>query len=258
MSGTSMAAPAVSGAIALMLEANPSLSPKLVKAILEYTAETKADISPLAQGAGFLNTLGAVKLSRYFATHDDANYPKSALWGRTIIWGNRQVKGGTLAESASAWGDNIVWGTIADGDNIVWGTAAADGDNIVWGTITDYGDNIVWGTASDGGDNIVWGTDCGGADCGDNIVWGTAAEGDNIVWGTAADGDNIVWGTAADGDNIVWGTAADGDNIVWGTSDLNEVFGTADPVEAADIMFDNLFAPPPPPVVTDGTIGGGL
>jgi subtilisin family serine protease len=257
LTGTSQAAAVVSGVAAQMLQANPKLTPNLIKAILQYTSEDYAGNRPLEQGAGFLNALGAVRLSKFYATAKNGQHlPVEPIWSKHIIWGNHQMSGGIMLPKANAWnlgvlwgepktqgadgdnivwgtscgssecGDNIVWGTANDGDNIVWGTA--DGDNIVWGTSVD-GDNIVWGTSADG-DNIVWGTDCGGSgeDCG-HVVWGTAGDGDNIVWGTAADGDNIVWGTAADGDNIVWGTAADGDNIVWGTvgDGDNIVWGTA-------------------------------
>jgi serine protease AprX len=266
LSGTSMAAPVVAGTVALMLQANPTLTPNAVKAILQYTAEAYSGYDALTEGAGFLNALGAVRLARFYATAQPGErYPVQSMWSKRVIWGNHVLTGGVVLPNKNAWsldttwgvaktasGDNIVWGTEGNGDNIVWGTdggdnivwGTADGDNIVWGTEGD-GDNIVWGTASAGdnivwgtgaGDNIVWGTDCGGADCdgvvwgaadGDNIVWGTASAGDNIVWGTAG-GDNIVWGTDS-GDNIVWGTVLQGDNIVWGTdSGDNIVWGTAD------------------------------
>jgi serine protease AprX len=262
LSGTSMAAPVVSGTVAAMLQANPSLTPNAVKAIVQYTAQSYAGYDPLTEGAGFLNAIGAVRLARFFATAQAGQtVPNQDMWSRALIWGNHRLTGGfpnpgdnafalgtTWGVAKTEAGDNIVWGTACGDacDNIVWGTKG-EGDNIVWGTKGD-GDNIVWGTKGDG-DNIVWGTACGGGDCdnivwgtkdGDNIVWGTKGDGDNIVWGTKDDGDNIVWGTSAgDGDNIVWGTVGgDGDNIVWGTASGgdNIVWGTG--VDGATVLWD--------------------
>jgi subtilisin family serine protease len=270
LSGTSMAAPVVSGTVALMIQANPALTPNLVKAILQYTAQPYPGYNALRQGAGFLNTLGAVRLSRFYAQNQAGQrMPIQQVWGQQVIWGNRRIAGGYINPLGNAWQkgvvwgaaralngvDNIVWGTsCGDGcDNIVWGTHDANGDNIVWGTDGDdnivWGteglDNIVWGTTLDGdnivwgtndGENIVWGTDCGGADC-DNIVWGTADD-DNIVWGTADAIDNIVWGTN-DGDNIVWGTSADED-VTWGSSGDDAVIypdDDSEPVPDPDLEF---------------------
>jgi len=260
LSGTSMAAPQVAGALALMFEANPALTPNLAKAILQYTAQAREGYSPLQQGAGFLDVLSAVRLSRFYGNNTPgARMPVQPTWSQHVMWGNHMIDGGYINPLGNAWKtstvwgadvittatgeDNIVWGTAcgagcddivwgtadSSGDNIVWGTASGE-DNIVWGTASAGQDNIVWGTAS-GEDNIVWGTDCGGSDC-RNVVWGSAMSGqDNIVWGTAGGEDNIVWGTASGEDNIVWGTASGGeDNIVWGTSSDGEdniVWGTA-------------------------------
>src|SRR4029450_7812459 len=61
LTGTSMAAPMVTGTVALMMQANPNLTPNLAKAIIEYTAQ-RYNYSSLSQGAGFLNTEGAGKV----------------------------------------------------------------------------------------------------------------------------------------------------------------------------------------------------
>src|SRR5580704_15464513 len=205
LSGTSMAAPVVSGTVALMLQANPALTPNLVKGILQYTAQTYPGYNVLTQGAGFLNTLGAVRLARFYATARAGDrMPTQKIWSRHLIWGNHLLTGGIPVPSKNAWGLGVVWGSAK--------TLGTDGDNIIWGTAGD-GDNIIWGTSD--GDNIIWGTECGGADC-DQVVWGTA-DLDNIIWGTANDGDNIIWGTSMDA-NIIWGTAAGGQDVTWGSS----------------------------------------
>ena len=59
-SGTSMATPHVSGAVALMLEANPTLTPDQVKAALEATATPMPGLQPHEVGAGYLNAFEAV------------------------------------------------------------------------------------------------------------------------------------------------------------------------------------------------------
>ena len=60
-SGTSFAAPHVSGTIALMLEANPNLTVDQVKQILQETATPMLGYSQYEVGAGYLNTYAAVR-----------------------------------------------------------------------------------------------------------------------------------------------------------------------------------------------------
>ena len=67
LSGTSMAAPIVAGTVALMLHANPTLSPESVKTILRRTAESNSRYDQFTQGAGFLNSRAAVELARELA-----------------------------------------------------------------------------------------------------------------------------------------------------------------------------------------------
>jgi serine protease AprX len=213
LTGTSMAAPVVTGTIALMLQANPTLTPNLVKAILQYTAEHRSGYDALTQGAGFLNARGAVQLARQFA--GDLTAPMTAKdptrWNAHINWGNHRIGGGMLQPGANAWRLDVLWGaaTTAEGDNVVWGTVCES---------ADCGGPVMLAPAAglgvDEEDNIVWGTSCGDEEC-DNVVWGTGTD-VNVVWGNACDGDDC-------GDNIVWGTTCEDsgqceDNIVWGTS----------------------------------------
>ncbi len=243
LSGTSMAAPVVSGTVALMLQANPTLTPNLVKAILQYTAQEYPGYNSLRQGAGFLNSLGAVRLAKFYASNSvGSRMPVQSVWSKKILWGNHRISGGYINPTANAWANGVMWGAARalDGDNIIWGTDCPDSacDNIIWGT-DDALDNIIWGTnfiddniiwgthfiddniiwGTDDADNIIWGTDCGGADC-DNIIWGTG-DSDNIIWGTAEQGASVTW-IQNDLDNIIWGTSADSDDS-WSSSGDEEV-----------------------------------
>ncbi len=136
LSGTSMASPVVAGTIALMLQANPSLSPNAVKAILQFTAENHDQYDHRTQGAGFLNARGAVELARRFKTGVDPRLLSQETagdpvrWSRRIIWGNRRVSGGTITPDASAWQQGVRWGATSTsrGGPIVWGALCGPDD----------------------------------------------------------------------------------------------------------------------------------
>lgn len=66
LSGTSMAAPHVAGTVALMLRANPNLTPAQVKAILRQTARLNNNLNGLTvndRGYGIIDALAAVQLA---------------------------------------------------------------------------------------------------------------------------------------------------------------------------------------------------
>ena len=191
LTGTSMAAPVVAGTVALMLEANPRLTPNAVKAILQYTAEVRDGESLLSQGAGLLNALGAVRLATFVATRKGSLIPADTIeaerigWSRHIIWGNERISGGLSLLGGKAWALGVTWGA----------TAA----NIVW---SEHVRRQV------SAQNIVWAEDCGGANC-EGVVWGARSD-DGRIWGTARGSDKVAWKT----DNIVW-SEAQSQNIVW-------------------------------------------
>jgi serine protease AprX len=183
LSGTSMAAPVVSGTVALMLQANPTLTPNQVKAILEYTAQVYPNYDPLTEGAGFLNARGAVELAQALATPSHVLRATPMEWSGRLIWGNRVVSGGRFTADANAWGADVTWGTATTpiGASVVWGTTCddadcggqwsidvADGDqSVVWGTADDT--SVVWGTDDDD-ESVVWGTSCSDPTC-EPVIW---------------------------------------------------------------------------------------
>jgi serine protease AprX len=148
LSGTSMAAPVVSGTIALMLQANPSLTPDAVKAILRHTAQANPGYDAMTQGAGFLDAKAAVELAAQFTpvAHTSTYTSVPLLSVTTLVWDGTALVFGMVHQDYSDAGTS--------------GTSAGEGEMVVWGT-------------NDGeGEMVVWGTSCSDPSC-DTVVWGS-------------------------------------------------------------------------------------
>jgi serine protease AprX len=131
LSGTSIAAPAVAGTVALMLQANPGLTPPLIKAMLQYSAQPIAGANLLQQGAGLLNVDGAVKLAQALRTDI-----KTALEAAALPVGtNLLASGKTMpAKTSTISGETFNWSRIAyaGGNQIVSGDALFTQFQPIW------------------------------------------------------------------------------------------------------------------------------
>ena len=242
LSGTSMATPVVTGTVALMLQANPSLTPNAVKAILQYTSQVYPAYNRLQQGVGFLNAKGAVELASFLGG-SLGTAPSTDGWSRELIWGTHLLRGGSLSASASAWSTSVTWGQAFTNPvfhtPVRWGTL--DGTGSPWQTSCAglLCTGIVWGSPN--APNVVWGDTCGRNDC--QTTWtipggGTAVSSNSddgtVVWGSSDD-STVVWGSSDDG-TVVWGSNDDG-TVVWGSADDSTVVWGSDCADCQPIIW---------------------
>jgi serine protease AprX len=194
LSGTSMAAGVISGAVALLVDEHERLKPAEAKAILQVTSTFMRSVGLVGAGAGSVNVVAAANFtSTALSRHLSHGYDSHSASGLVLAYTLNPV------HSQDAGRPSIIWGS--NGDSIIWGSvqvAKTKGESILWGS---SGDSIIWGCV---GDSIIWGSN------GDSIIWGS--NGDSIIWGS--NGDSIIWGS--NGDSIIWGS--NGDSIIWGSS----------------------------------------
>lgn len=158
LSGTSMAAPMVSGAAALLIHKNPSLTPDQVKARLMKTASkanfVKSHVAVDASaGTSYtinhdLFTVGAGELDIMAALNNTDLFPATSSAASPTAYFDTATKTVKILTGTSVvWGTNVVWGT-----SLVWGTTVMSGNSVVWGT------TMVWGSNTNSASSVIWGT----------------------------------------------------------------------------------------------------
>ncbi len=183
LSGTSMATPVVSGAVALLLQQDSTLTPDQIKARLMKTANKTFPVSSVATdpltgqtytsyydmftvGAGYLDIAAAV------SNTDKAPTTQGSALSPWAGWSNGTVSGyngnATVNGNSVVWGSSVVWGT-----SVVWGNNV-NGNSVVWGNNTNLtGTSVVWGNNTMAGFSVVWGSSNGTSGvAGSSVVWG--------------------------------------------------------------------------------------
>ena len=136
LSGTSMATPIVSGAVAMMLSAQSNLTPNTVKAILMFTAEKKDPT--LGTGAGYLNVAGAMDVTKNI----NPMAAKNSFWVKDPL--QMAASASTINLYSFPWGQTIVWDETLYYGTFIYYNQPAFGLTIVWGDDTAWASTIVW------------------------------------------------------------------------------------------------------------------
>ncbi len=156
LSGTSMATPVVSGAVALMVQQDPQLTPDQVKARLMRTATksfpttsltTDPDTGITYRSVYDIFTVGAGYLDINAAMSDGQLASKPAL-SPTASFNAQTGTVSLVHDDSVVWGSTVVWGpSVVWGSSVVWGDSAVWGSSVVWGDTASMACSVVWGSA---------------------------------------------------------------------------------------------------------------
>lgn len=140
-SGTSFSAPQVAGAIALMLDANPNLSPAEIKEILQRSATPLPNYYSHEVGAGMLNTYAAVLEAAFPARRTGVFRAALENDGVRFSTATTQISGGQAGQnSPDSRPERLPPGAIQSSFYIAWNIASQNNLGL---KIFDSGGNLL-------------------------------------------------------------------------------------------------------------------
>ena len=188
LSGTSMATAVTSGAVALLVNAVPQLTPDQVKALLMRDAnktvlpQTSTVVANgisytdhndvFTVGAGYLDVYASVR-DALSSTSEPAGYALSptAIYNPidgtvtldttdTVLWGKSGDSGTTVLWGKSGpWGEGSVYGQNAfvGGNTVLWGKSGVSGEDDPSAFAGLWGTNALWGSGTPRAAGALWG-----------------------------------------------------------------------------------------------------
>jgi serine protease AprX len=160
MSGTSMAAPMVSGTVALMLEQDPLLNPGTVKARLMRSARKVSTGDPFASGAGVLDILAALRASGEVADAPSPRvFPDSAtghlgVENTAVLWGNPAFPLSDAWSSAVIWPEATLWSqSVVLSNGILW-PEGLEGSSLLWPELAAV--STLWPESTLWSEAVLW------------------------------------------------------------------------------------------------------
>jgi serine protease AprX len=167
LSGTSMAAPIVSGTIALMFERNPNLTTAQVKKRLKSTATPLAFGTANDRGAGLVNAYGAAS-SMSTEKEQGAGRVSDAfakdmrrfIQGQQFVWRDLTYNGGVDSGGTTWEGvtwENVRWDAVT-WENVSWEGFTWEGvtwEGVTWETVT-WQSTDQQSTGAQSGSGVSW------------------------------------------------------------------------------------------------------